>query len=147
MKKIRVRAAKERDIGLFRKLWKELLDQNVNNGSIISSDKKSLELFEFLFNSYVEQTLEGTVLFVGEKGILMWGEPASTIQYSKGKVVAAWGHYVSPDDTEGVEEALLTRAEAWAKEKGFSGVAGQFYTDPPEGFEPWATIAYRSFNE
>jgi len=147
LKKIRVRKAKERDIGLFRKLWGQLLEQNTEQGSIIVPNSNLLSLSEEYFNLYVNNIYEGIVLFVADKGVLMWGETNSLLEYKPGNLVVGWGFYVVPDSSDEIEKALFSYAENWAREKGYDGVQTQYYNKPLEGFTSWTTFAYKVFDQ
>ena len=146
LKKIRIRKAKSRDIGLFRKLWISLLKKNVEEGSIIIPTSEAMAMYETMFDRIVDGDLDGIVLFIADKGVLMWGPNESLFEYSPGNLVFAWGHYVVPDSLEGIEEALLKEAEIWAREKGYSGIMTHFHKDVVKEFIPWAILAYKSFD-
>ena len=145
IKNVRVREARDRDIGLFRKLWLSLLTAEAEKGSIIAPEE-SIELYETLFNAYVSGTFEGTVLFVADKAVLMWGTTALALRHTPGRLLTAWGMHVEPEAPEGVSKALSEAAETWAKEHGFDGAVAQFHGDEEEGYEVWAKVAYRKFD-
>jgi len=145
LKRIRVRAAKARDIGLFKKLVMEAMQEQEKQGSIMRAGDGTLAVCEQLFHMYLDEDLEGVVLFVADRGLLLWGDAASTMDSSLGKVITAWVTYVVPGSPEGVREALSQHAEEWAKEHGFEGIqVNSFRESPPmEGYEPVVTVLYR----
>lgn len=132
LKNIRVREAKGRDIGLFRKLWTQFLETQRTQGS--GRDVKALALYEHLFNSYVAKEADGIVLFVADKGVLMWGEHGPLDIYTE-KTVAAWGDY--SDGNPDIKAALLVRAEEWAKSVGYVHVLSEAFgtAGAPEGYD------------
>jgi len=88
LKRIRVRKARSEDIGLFRRLWKALMEEQYKAGSLVLPSDENLKVAEALFKAYVEEDLEGVVLFVSNVGILMYGDMASPYQLSVGDKVA-----------------------------------------------------------
>jgi hypothetical protein len=140
LKRIRVREAKARDIGLFKKLWGEMLEKQ---DSVIESDSG---LYEDLFTAYTEGRLDGIVLFVADRGVLMWGSPVSPLKYPDNPVVA-WGMYAFGDAAEAIEGALKEHARDWAKENYESllvQVPGA--SSGMDGLEPVATILQGPLN-
>jgi GNAT superfamily N-acetyltransferase len=98
LKKVRVREAKERDLGLFRKLWKAFLTEQRGRGAAMLPSSHNMEIFDALFNLYVvEKSFKGFILFVGEQAILMAGNPVSEFESSLGEVCYGWGAYVAPE--------------------------------------------------
>ncbi len=148
LKKIRVREAKFRDLGLFKKLWAGLLEQQEKEGSHIVANEQSLCLYEGLFRAYVEQGMEGFVLFVADKGVLMWGETNAPLDYG-GKAAMVWGCYVVPGAPVEIANALSLRAMERAKEHEFTVLLAQSYehSKPVEGFERVASVVRRTINE
>jgi hypothetical protein len=51
LKNIRVREAKTRDRGLFRKLWKKFMEEQAGKGELILPNEKNLDFYTSLFNS------------------------------------------------------------------------------------------------
>jgi hypothetical protein len=141
LKKIRVREAKARDIGLFKKLWLELLEKQHSEGSVVLAGDQTLAFYEALYTAYIDGRFEGVIFFVADKGVLMWGDSGSPLQYP-GKTVTAWGHMAHDDK---INEALLEAADTWAKEKGFEGIIAQtpVQVPPSDGFTPFAALVYR----
>jgi hypothetical protein len=131
LKNIRVREAKGRDIGLFRKLWTLLIQTQCEQGS--GRDLKALALYEHLFNRYVAKEADGIVLFVADKGVLMWGDHGPLDVYAE-KTVASWGDY--SDGNPEIKTALLAHAEEWAKSCGYVNVLYETFgaQQAPEGF-------------
>lgn len=131
LRNIRVRPAKLRDLGLFRKLWTQLLAAQATQGSL--RDTKSMALYELLFNQYIEQKLNGTVLFVADQGVVMWGDHGPMDVY-KEKTVAAWGDFSNGNPF--IKAALLEKAEEWAKSQGYVNVLYEIYgkAGAPEGY-------------
>ena len=130
LKNIRVREAKERDLGLFRKLWMGLLEEQEAKGSTTKATKKTLAVFENIFQAYVEGKYEGIVLFIADKAVLMWGDSGVGIDYSKGKIASGWGTYVALDARKkGLSKAIRKRGNELLKEKGFSGITGHVIKD------------------
>jgi len=145
LKRIRVREAKARDIGLFKKLVMEALLEQEKEGSIMRAGDRTLDVSEKLFHMYLDEDLEGVILFVADRGVLLWGDAASLMDSSLGKVITAWVTYVVPDSPEGVREALHQHAEEWAKERGFEGILVNSFREsaPLEGYEPVVTVLHR----
>ena len=115
LKKIRVREAKLRDIGLFKKLWQAGIDE-------FTSGKGTTAFFEELFNKYVE-TDNGFVLLVADKGVLVAGETDAQFE-SAGTIAQIWGVYVSKDfRDQGIELAMINEAKLKFKALGYSIVA------------------------
>lgn len=125
-KKIRIREAKARDVGLFRKLWKAYLESNEKCGSSVAVTDRNLILPGRVFESYVDAptatlpALTGIVLFVADYAVLMAGESPAPLDYTCGKVAHLWGVYVQPGHEVG--EQLVTEGLKRLKEKGFNTV-------------------------
>lgn len=143
LKNIRVREAKDRDIGLFKKLWLELLVDQEKAGSVVRADEQTLSFYETLFNAYLNHNLPGTVLFVADKAVLMWGDSGSPLSYPE-KTVTAWGHYVVPESNPRIEEKLILTATEWAREQGFGGKLSQVSTDDEAAF---LHVKYEMFDD
>jgi hypothetical protein len=141
LKKIRVREAKARDIGLFKKLWGEMLEKQ---DSVIENDSG---LYEDLFNAYVDGKLNGVVLFVADKAVLMWGGHVSPLKYPN-KPVVAWGMYATGDSAEAIEVALKKHAVEWSKKNDYESLLVQVSRSSAgiEGLEPVATILQGPLN-
>ena len=106
IKNPRVRVAKPRDVGLFRKLWKLFLEEQKEMGGVILPNEQNLEIFTNLFKIYTdpdpeeEAKLDGVVLFIGEVAVMMWGDPDVPIETTLGKTAYAYGIYVLPDNRQ-----------------------------------------------
>lgn len=136
LKHIRVREAKARDIGLFKKLWLELLEEQAGKGSIIRPTEKTLTFYEALFDAYVSGRFDGIVLFVADSGVLMWGDSGSPIEFPS-KAVTNWGIFADRAD---VFEELETAAKKWSLENDFAAVLHQRPVDKDDS--TFAEIAY-----
>ena len=127
-KKIRIREAKPRDTGLFRKLWKAYLESNEKAGSAVCPTDKNIIGPEGLFARYVKDPsvegwvspLDGVVLFVADYAIFMAGQAGTNIDYNCGKVANLWGVYVQPGKDVG--DQLVAEGLKRLKEKGFDTV-------------------------
>jgi hypothetical protein len=149
LKKIRVRRAKPRDVGLFKKLWAESLEQQAKAGSIVAATERTLDAYVRLFNVYVEGDYEGVVLFVADKGVLMWGDAGSPMDYGAGRMLTDWGLYVTTmESSEDIQQALQEYALKWAKEHEFNGILTDVHGDAkhPAGSKPVLTVVYRSLD-
>jgi hypothetical protein len=152
VKKLRVREAKARDVGLFRKLWADFLRDQVEQGAKVADNARSLKFFEKLFEIYVMGAYEGTALLVADKGILMWGDAGSPIEYTAGKTAIAWGSYVAPvENRVEIYAALETRALEVLREKNFKGVTRSVFQaevdDLDDAWEPVSLGVYRTLEE
>ncbi len=143
LKHVRVRKATLRDIGLMRKLWATLLEQNAKDGAAVKPTEQSLVLYENLFNAYVEQKAEGAVFLVADRGIAMVGTDVSGLEYAE-KTAVLWGINRGMDDR--IQQALLDSVDEWALANGISGLITQhgFQGEALEGFEPVGIIRYRT---
>lgn len=132
IKKIRVREARERDKGLFHKLWKELLLEQQENGSIVRGDsEKNIEIFTNVFKSYTDSSEDGVVLFIGEIAVLMAGNPGNEVELTIGRRPARnWGMYVVPDQREkNIETKLYEAGFKRLREMGFDVIFGGSMSD------------------
>jgi len=148
LKKIRVREAKIRDKGLFRKLWMELLQKQEKEGSIIKPSAQTMEVYDLLFEAYLEGKFEGIVLFVADRGVLMCGDAASPFDYHAGRMLTFWGVFTTSDEDKSIQSALMNHVVSWAKEHSFDGILVDSFKDsvPMEGFEPVSTVQFRPLN-
>jgi GNAT superfamily N-acetyltransferase len=130
VKKIRVRVAKERDLGLFRKLWREFLVEHYEVGSKVLVDE-NMPLFEQIFNMYVSGEEKGVVLFVGECAVAMWGTPGEmSIRTELDPIATGWGIYVQPDQRgEDISTKFLEVARDKLKELGFKVITDSALID------------------
>jgi GNAT superfamily N-acetyltransferase len=97
MKKIRVREAKPRDRGLFKKLWKLYLEEEHERGGVVLPTDENVEVAATLFDRYLGEDFDGVVLFVADKAVLMYGDAGMFYKTSLGKVATPWGIYVDPE--------------------------------------------------
>lgn len=126
LKKIRVRDAKSRDVGLFRKLWAKYLKEQHKHGSLIIPDDHNLNVGVNLFNLYVGKELDGSVLFVSDVAVMMWGDMGSPYHLSVGDRVAyGWGIYVEPEHRgRGIGDALHKGTVERLGAMGFEALIG-----------------------
>lgn len=149
LKKIRVREAKVRDIGLFKKLWMKFLEAQHESGSLILPTEKNLDFAVGLFKSYVDEDLpaetrsEGVVLFVSDVAVLFYGDINLPYDVSIGKKVAyGWGYYVEPEHRG---KGILKEMQKYALEKlsnmGFDAILGNTMEGDTRGEEAWKRSA------
>jgi GNAT superfamily N-acetyltransferase len=120
--KIRVRDARPRDIGLFRKLWIQYLNESIKAGALVTANDKTLATYEALFEHYVTGELPGIVLFVADKAVLVAGAPISSFDYTQ-PTAFGWGLYVETDARrQGVATEMVKVAKEKLKERGFTVV-------------------------
>ena len=133
LKKIRVREARPRDVGLFRSLWSQFLREQQEAGSIIRGDsEKNLEIFTNVFKTYVDKEASeydqhnGIALFIGEVAVLLVGASGNSVEMTIGRRPArVWGIYVIPDQRDkGIEVKLYEEAFKRLREMGFDAVFG-----------------------
>jgi GNAT superfamily N-acetyltransferase len=139
VKTLRIRAAKERDIGLFIKLWKSYIVNEYAQGSGVPASEENMEVYRDIFNLYVSGEEKGVVLFVGECAVFMFGTAGtSRIQSERDPIANGWGVYVEPDHQgQGIAEALYKAAHKELKEMGFKTVGGHCYL---ENEAAWAVL-------
>jgi ribosomal protein S18 acetylase RimI-like enzyme len=142
LKKPRVREAKPRDIGLFRKLWKLYLEDQVEQGGVILPTEDNLEVYVNIFKMYVDEDIpedaqtDGVVLFIGEVAMIMWGDSDSVVETTMGKTAYAWGVYVMPDHRgQGLSDMLHREAIKKLVEFKFDTVYSSIVTDNVHGYE------------
>jgi len=125
-KKIRVREAKPRDLGLFRKLWVEFLKEQSEKGSFILNTEHNLRVYEAVFNLYTEKTIPGTVLFIAEDAVLMWGQAGKDeLETDLGVIAQGWGTYIKADSRgKGYSKAIRAEGQKRLKELGFDTIVG-----------------------
>ena len=119
-KKIRIREAKPRDVGLFTKLWKSYLESNEKAGSVICPNDQNMAGPILMFERYVSADLRGVILFIADYAVLMAGEQALPLEYNCGRVANLWGAYTLPDHEIGSQ--LVDEGLKRLKEKGFDTV-------------------------
>lgn len=123
-RKIRVRNSKPRDLGLFRKLWKQFLTENEKAGSTVSATAKNMETPESLFKVYTDGDVQGIVLFVGDYAVLMAGD--TQIEHT-GRTAMLWGLYVEESRRKnGVATLLIEEAKKQLKAAGYNSVLTVF---------------------
>jgi GNAT superfamily N-acetyltransferase len=142
LKRIRVRKATLRDIGLFKKLWGALLEEQSKAGSLVVPNEHNLDFMSGVFESYVEGDLDGVVLFVSDAAVLMYGDCGSPMQYSIGdKVAYGFGQYVDPDHRgEGILDAMAKEAFTQLTDMGFDAMLGNTMTTDTHGREAYARV-------
>lgn len=144
LKRIRVREAKIKDIGLFRKLWLRLLEEQSKRGSLIKISQKTINFYENLFNLYIDKQYKGIVLFVADRGILMAGDYDHPLDCNV-KPIMNWGCYAESEQEEDIKQALWDYFTSWAKENKFTGILSDKYEglELLEGFKPISTLMYK----
>lgn len=125
MAKVRVRKAKERDKGLFRKLWQRFMEDNFEMDGLILPTKNNLDVANFYFDKYVSGEAEGIVLFVANDAVLMWGDDLSPIETRLEKSAQGWGVYVAPERRrQGVSMVIREEGKKMLRNMGFTHVLG-----------------------
>jgi GNAT superfamily N-acetyltransferase len=120
LKNIRVREAKARDRGLFRKLWKKFMEEQAGKGELILPNEKNLDFYTSLFNLYVSGEVQGTVLFVADQAVSMWGDQVSYLDQKPGRGASCWGMYVEPENRRrGISNAFHEKAKEILAAQGF----------------------------
>ena len=145
MKRIRVREAKPRDIGLFKKLWIKLLADQNSKGSLIKANDVNLDVATNLFKMYVDSEIsgefqrEGVVLFVSDVAVLMWGDMGPNFQLEIGdKIAYGWGIYIEPEHRgKGISDQLQAEAIKKLSEMGFDAMLGSTLVNDSHGHEAW----------
>lgn len=142
LKKARVRTAKPRDVGLFKKLWMQYLEEQTKQGGLVIPSLDNVEVFANIFKMYVdpdmpeEARFDGVVLFVGEVAVLMWGESGSAATTEMGKTAYAWGIYIVPDQRgNGLSDKLQQEARKRLKEMGFDSLYATVLDQNSHGLE------------
>ena len=148
MKKIRVRSARPRDLGLFKKLWMEHLKEQSELGNLVEASDFNLEVYSNIFKMYVdpdsEMKLDGVVLFVADKAVSMWGSPGDVLETKLGVIAQGWGHYVTPDDRRaGIATAMMTEMFKKLREKGFDTVMGGLIEDDEAGTKTMSKVDHK----
>ena len=127
LKNIRVREAKPRDVGLFKKLWRKYMEQQQDLGSPILASDSNLELMTKFFDAYVdpESSVDGVVLFIADVAVIMWGDTGSYFETSYGKTAYGWGIYVESEHRgKGMSKMLYEEMFKRLREKGFEHWTG-----------------------
>jgi GNAT superfamily N-acetyltransferase len=125
MSKVRVRKAKPRDLGLFRKLWQKFMEDNYELGHLVLPSKQNLDVACIYFDKYVSGEAEGIVLFVANDAVLMWGDDLSPIETRLEKPAQGWGVYVAPQRRrQGVSMIMREEGKKMLIEMGFTHVTG-----------------------
>lgn len=135
--KIRVREAKPRDRGLFRKLWKEYLKDQVKKGGDILPTKNNLDKFEMIFDKYVNKELPGVVLFVADHAVAMFGSRGEEVfDINIEKPAQGWGTYVKPEARRhNIGTKIREVAVEKLRELGFKNIIGSYFVGNEEGRE------------
>lgn len=149
MKQIKIRNAKKRDTGLFRKLWSAYLEECVETKTgIVIPSKKNLDVFTQLFELYVNKQVEGVVYFVAQNAVLMWGGlPGDDFETIYGKKGAqGWGDYVTPDYRgKGIATKMKQKAmNTLYDDMGFDYIGGVLYGDNEVNRKAAETVAFSS---
>jgi len=140
--KIRVREAKPRDRGLFKKLWKSYLEEERETGGIMLPTEANIETSAVMFDNYVDGTYEGVVLFVADKAVLMYGDPGMVFETTLGKVAWGWGIYVHPDFREkGIAKELTKAAVDKLISLGFNRLYGEIRPDKEASTKALESVA------
>ena len=120
LKNLRVREAGLRDEGLFRKLWAKYLKEQNEKGDLLLPSDKNLDAFTQLFRLYVSDEQKGTVLFVADQAVSMWGDPVSFFELSTGPVATCFGIYVEPEHRQrGISNLFHEKAAEILRKHGF----------------------------
>lgn len=159
MKKIRVRKAKERDLGLFRKLWKPYMEEENGGGNPVQGSDRNVAFYEQLFKKYTSGEWPGCCLFVGEDGVLLWGyggQRPLDLDWDAARLAHGWGVYVRPESRKnGISRALYEAGREEMRQLGFERVMGEINLNNEAGvraaeeggFRPHSVIALMDLSE
>ena len=135
LKNIRVRKAKSLDVGLFKVLWMKLLEEQAAKGSLIKANDHNLAVAVQMFEAYVEEDVEGVVLFVSNVACLMHGDMVTPYELSVGKKVAyGFGQYVAPEHRgRGVLDLMMAESFKQLRLMGFDVMFGNLLEKDTHG--------------
>lgn len=143
--KIRIRDAKDRDLGLFRKLLDEFLTDPDNENFLVEADSDETKFyFDEMFKTSVDLD-DSFVIFVADKACLAACSLRAGVKFKQGFVATIWMAHVSKDvRDEGIEEALFKEAKKRLNSLGFDAITfaspsvGKWVETAEEiGFEPF----------
>lgn len=142
LKKPRVRLAKPRDIGLFKKLWRLYLEEQTENGSLLLPVEENVDVFANIFRMYIDPTIpedaqkDGVVLFISDVAFIMWGDSGDMVKTKLGRTAYLWGVYVKPEyRRKGLSEMLHKEAMKHLLSMGFESLYGTVLSQNETGFK------------
>jgi GNAT superfamily N-acetyltransferase len=142
----KVRLAKPRDKGLFKKLWKELMEEEYKKGdpvTVLPTDK-NLEIFCYLFDQYTSGTVPGFVLFWREDAMTMRGFNGTAFDTEDGDKYQSFGFYVREAfRNQGIGKLLETEADKICKERGMNVVIGTIRQDNEPSLKACQEIGWK----
>jgi GNAT superfamily N-acetyltransferase len=128
-------------VRIFRRLWKLLLEDQLEQGAEILASEKNLDEFQRIAQGYMDGSADGVVLIyydleIGPVGVLMWGEAAFPFETKFPKLANGWGTWVDPRvRKKGVSKALSQDGQKRLREKGFTHLYGSAMVSNTAGIE------------
>ncbi len=146
LKRLRVREAKMEDIGLVRKLWKAMMEEQYKAGSLILPNEANLDVMEAIFEMYIEKKKDGVVLLVSDAAILCYGDMVSPYELALGDRIAyGFGQYVTPEHRgRGILDLMAKEAFEQLTAMGFSAMFGTTMVEDAYGRKAFARVVEQS---
>ena len=134
--RLRVREAKPRDLGLFKKLWVQFMENQQAYDADVGVTERNIELYCNMFDHFVNNPEDGIVLFIGENAVLMWGSAGdSPFETNCGRTATAWGVFVEDKlRGKGAGDLLRQHAKKVLYDRGFDTVLGCVLKDNIHGY-------------
>jgi GNAT superfamily N-acetyltransferase len=130
-KEIKFRVGIARERGLFRKLWKEFLEEEYEKGKgnpiTIMPTEKNLDTYCYLFDQYTSDAVPGFALFYREDAVHLCGYNGVGFETEKGdaKTAQSFGTYVRPAFRgKGISGLIYLKSEEICKQKDMPIIVG-----------------------
>jgi hypothetical protein len=133
-----IRDAKVEDKDLFMELWEEFVSDVRGNGYEIVWTPRTEGFFSYLFDSYLDKTLDGVVILCGNDGALIWGETAKEPAFDTifGRMAYGFGTYLrNRIRGQGLSRAMRDVATRDLTTMGFDSVFGAARANNKAGYQ------------
>ena len=127
------RRAMTQDLGTFKKLWMEFLEDQYKKGGLVLPNKHNIDRAAEQFRAYVSGDVLGIVLFLNvngeDVGVHMGGEMLGGLEFSIGRYTMLWGVYYRPEHKgKGYTHLLYQVMAEWLKKHGINGTVTSVLT-------------------
>jgi len=129
-----VRRAMMQDLGQFKVLWAEFLEDQAKRGDLILPNEHNLAIAVSMFRAFVSGEVLGLVQFLNvggeDVGVYMEGELLGGYQLTIGKYTMLFGVYYRPDyQGEGYSHLMYEKAMEWTHKHKITGGITAYLTD------------------
>jgi len=129
-----IRRAMMQDLGQFKQLWSEFLEDQAKRGDLVLANDHNLDIAVNVFRTYVSGDVLGLVQFLNvngkDVGVYMEGELPGGYQLSIGRYTMLFGVYYRPEyQGKKYTHLMYEKAMVWTRKHKLEGGITAYLTN------------------